>query len=892
MTIATFERIEPGSANAWPRAIEIDQPQVRNPGELSDFTLMRRPRVHGKFLYIGREHFWIRGVTYGTFRPDPTGLQFPTKDVVERDFRAIAEAGLNSVRVYTTPPRWLLDVAAAYSLRLMMGLPWEQHIAFLDDTTRVQRIMRDTCLSVRSLARHPAVLCYVVGNEIPPSVVRWYGKSRIERFIKRLCGVVKLEDPSALVTYVNFPTTEYLDLPFLDFLAFNVYLERKESLKSYLARLQTLAGERPLVMAEIGLDSRRNGQAAQAQSLDWQIATAFEAGCAGAFVYAWTDEWFRGGHDIDDWDFGLTTRDRQPKAALQAVSARFANAPFAPGYQWPKVSVVVCSCNGAQTVAETLAALEDMEYRDYEIIVIDDGSTDQTSTIASKHDVRLIRTENRGLSVARNLGLKAATGEIIAYIDDDAYPDPHWLTYLAAAFLHTEHAGVGGPNIAVPGDGAIADCVANAPGGPIHVLLSDDVAEHIPGCNMAFRREKLLAIGGFDPRFRVAGDDVDICWRVQERGWTIGFAPSAVVWHHRRNSIKRYLKQQFGYAKAEALLAAKWPGKYNSAGHVTWRGRLYGKGIVETFFARSRIYHGQFGSAPFQSVYQVSAGNLSSLNLMPEWYFLLVLFGFVTILGISWTPLLWLTPLLIAGVGLSLVQAVRASMRATFDSKPNSKLGYAGLRLLVVWLHLVQPAARLLGRVQHGLGPWNWREFVWVSPLPTVDSIWSEQWVAIESRLSQLDTILKEAGATIVLGGNFDRWDFSVHGGLFGSIRIAAMVEEHGKGRQLLRFRAWLKPPTAAVAVPLAFVTLAGLAGLDHAWVAGALLGLTAGVLGSLTYADCAIAMRRWRQALYQYSHLNGGLRFMPASEADARILAPTRPFDREVVTRLFADAD
>lgn len=863
MTIATFERIERGSANAWPRAIAIDQSQVRNPGELNDFTLMRRPRVHGKFLYIGGEHFWIRGVTYGTFRPDPAGLQFPTRDVVERDFRAINEAGLNSVRVYTTPPRWLLDVAAACSLRVMIGLPWEQHIAFLDDSTRVQRIMRDTRLSVRGLARHPAVLCYVVGNEIPPSVVRWYGKSRIERFIKKLCGVVKLEDPSALVTYVNFPTTEYLDLPFLDFLAFNVYLERKESLKSYLARLQNLAGERPLVMAEIGLDSRRNGEAAQAQSLDWQIATAFEAGCAGAFVYAWTDEWFRGGHDIDDWDFGLTTRDRQPKAALQAVSARFANVPFAPGYQWPKVSVVVCSCNGAQTVAETLAALEDMEYPDYEIIVIDDGSTDQTSAIASKHNVRLICTENRGLSVARNLGLKAATGEIIAYIDDDAYPDRHWLTYLAAAFLRTEHAAIGGPNIAVPGDGAIADCVANAPGGPIHVLLSDDLAEHIPGCNMAFRREKLLAIGGFDPRFRVAGDDVDICWRLQERGWTIGFAPSAVVWHHRRNSIKRYLKQQFGYAKAEALLAEKWPAKYNCAGHVTWQGRLYGKGVLNLFFQRSRIYHGIWGSAPFQSIYAPSPGQWLSTLLMPEWYFLLTFLGFLTVLGESWPPLLWLSPLLIAGLALTLIQATRGGLRARFNPEPASSLRRFTFRSMTAWLHLIQPAARLLGRVQHGLGPWNWREFGRIIPLPIIDSIWSEEWVAMELRLSELHRILKQSAARIVLGGNFDRWDFSIHGGLFGLVRVAAMMEEHGKGRQLLRFHAWPKPPGAAIAGLLALVTLSGLAGLDHAWLASALLGLTVSVLSFLSYADCAIAMSCWRRALGQYSRRNRSLHFL-----------------------------
>ena len=76
---------------------------------------------------------------------------------------------------------------------------------------------------------------------------------------------MKREDPGALVTYVNYPTTEYLELPFVDFLAFNVYLESREQLAAYLARLQNLAGERPLLLAEIGLDSRRNGEKAQAE---------------------------------------------------------------------------------------------------------------------------------------------------------------------------------------------------------------------------------------------------------------------------------------------------------------------------------------------------------------------------------------------------------------------------------------------------------------------------------------------------------------------------------------------------------------------------------------------------------------------------------------------------
>ncbi len=247
-----------------------------------------------------------------------------------------------------------MDAAAAVGLRVMIGLPWEQHVTFLDERVRADRIVRNVRESIRALAGHPAVLCYSVGNEIPASIVRWYGKARVEGFLRRLCAEVKSEDAGALVSYVNFPTTEYLDLPFLDFVSFNVYLEDPAQLRAYLARLQNLAGERPLVMTELGLDSSRNGEAGQAHSLDWQIATAFEAGCAGTFVFAWTDEWFRGGHEISDWDFGLTTRDRKPKKALSTVSSRYANIPFSSDLIWPKVSVVVCSYNGSRTIARDL----------------------------------------------------------------------------------------------------------------------------------------------------------------------------------------------------------------------------------------------------------------------------------------------------------------------------------------------------------------------------------------------------------------------------------------------------------------------------------------------------------------------------------------------------------
>jgi O-antigen biosynthesis protein len=814
---------------------------------------MQRPHVLGKFLYVGEKKFWARGVTYGTFRPEAAGEQFPKRDVVESDFRAMAGAGINCVRVYTVPPRWLLDLAASCALRVMVGLPWQQHVAFLDDRAEAERIVRMVRDSIRGCADHSAVLCYAIGNEVPASIVRWYGRRRIEKFLGRLVAAAKCEDPGALVTYVNYPTTEYLDVPGTDLVSFNVYLETPEGFSAYLARLQNLAGERPLLMTEMGLDSRRNGQERQARSLDWQIAAAFELGCAGVFAFAWTDEWFRGGHDIEDWDFGLTTRNREPKKALAAIRARFAVVPFPPDRLWPKVSVVVCSYNGAATIGQTLAKLEQLNYPDYEVIVVDDGSTDETAVVAAKHRVRLIRTANNGLSSARNVGLHAATGEVIAYIDDDAYPDPDWLTYLASAFMRGDHAGVGGPNPAPPSDGMIADCVANAPGGPVHVLLSDEIAEHIPGVNMAYRRDRLLAVDGFDPRFRVAGDDVDLCWCLQERGWTLGFAPAAVVWHHRRKSLRAYWRQQIGYAKAEVLLQQKWPSRYNEAGHLSWQGRLYGRGLVESLFHRGRIYHGVWGGALFQSVYQSVPNALSALPLMPEWYILLLLCGGLVLLGFSWPMLFWLAPLLAFGLLLTLAQTAHGACHASFHPEPTSLARRLALRCIVAWCHFLQPAARLYGRIRHGLGPWHRRRVTRAMPLPRARAFWSEESQPDAARLADIEQCLMHIGAVVRRGGDFDAWDLDVKGGLFGSVRGIAAVEEHGGGRQLFRLRAWPRVPRLVIGLLIALSALAVLAAVDGALVAAVVLAACAAFTAFMTNADCASAMRSWESALNLY---------------------------------------
>ena len=173
-----------------------------------------RPTVRGKFLFDGAAKVYARGVTYGTFAPGPDGTGYPVPSVVDADFQQMAASGINAVRTYTVPPRWLLDVALRRGLRVMVGLPWEQHVAFLEERARAGAIERRVREGVRACADHPAVLCYAVGNEISAPIVRWHGARPVERFIRRLYEAAKDEDPGGLVTYVNYPTTEYLQLPF------------------------------------------------------------------------------------------------------------------------------------------------------------------------------------------------------------------------------------------------------------------------------------------------------------------------------------------------------------------------------------------------------------------------------------------------------------------------------------------------------------------------------------------------------------------------------------------------------------------------------------------------------------------------------------------------------
>src|SRR5687767_12316960 len=375
------------------------------------------PTVKGRFLNVDGRRFWIKAVTYGTFRPNCAGEPFPERSQVQQDFERMREVGINSVRRYTPPPDWVADAAMEAGLYLMPDICWGPRRCDFDDPARLKQLFEWTRENTRRLANHPAILLYSIGNEIPPLIVSWYGAKRIEEFLGTLNNIVKEEAPHALTTYVSHAPTEYLSLPFLDILSYNVYLEKERELRRYLSRLQALSNDRPVLLSEVGLDSRAHGEEAQAHFLDWQIRAAFEKGLCGVTVYSWTDEWAIYDSEISGWCFGLTDAKRRPKRAFTAVQEIFRGDLYRTRRTaWPLVSVIVCCYNARATLDECVRSLDALNYPRYEVIVVDDGSTDGTHLIAATCNVQCVRVPNGGLSKARNLGIEAANGEIIAFI--------------------------------------------------------------------------------------------------------------------------------------------------------------------------------------------------------------------------------------------------------------------------------------------------------------------------------------------------------------------------------------------------------------------------------------------------------------------------------------------
>lgn len=746
--------------------------------------------VDGKFLSLGGRPIRLRGTTYGTFEPRrEDGEPYPVTARVAEDFAAIAAAGLNAVRVYTLPPEDVLTAAAEAGLRIVVGLhyaDWREQESVGRRTRRAvldagRRAVED---ALERCAGRPEVAAISVGNEVPADLVRLHGIGSVEETLSALVAEVHAGAPNLLATYTNYPSTEYLLVEGQDFASFNVFLESPERLRAYLRHLQVVAGDLPLVVTELGLAAHVHGPEAQAESLAWQLRIAEEASCAGAMVFSWTDEWAVGGHSVESWGFGITDAKRRPKPALDVVRHWADGDVRALRSQWPKVSVVVCAHDEEALVGRCLESLRLCDYPDLDVVFCDDGSTDRTLEIARRFPFRVLALERGGLSRARNAGVRAAVGEIVAFLDADAECHPEWPYHLALSLEEERVVATGGPNLPAPRAPFAARAVAESPGGPKQVLITDDRAEHVPGCNMAFRKDALEEVGGFDPVFTAAGDDVHVCWNLLDAGHEIGFAPAAQVSHHRPASLRAYFRQQRSYGRAERLLQGRHPHRFNNLGHPRWAGSIYGGPRVLPNLLRPVVYHGAMGFAPFQPVAQrrsevVRDRMAAALPVLG----VLALAGVLAPLSLWWLVAPALAAATVLAYGLSVAVALRP---------PRTEPHPLALRLVVAWLHVAQPYVRTWGRLRGGRA----------GRRATPSQAWTGE------RGDWLRALMRDLGTRpcrVYTGDAHDEHDLAVTVGPLVSCRVHTAVAWNWLPRHGLRLRP-RKAALVMVAVAIAVV--------------------------------------------------------------------------------------
>ena len=264
-----------------------------------------------------------------------------------------------------------------------------------------------------------------------------------------------------------------------------------------------------------------------------------------------------------------------------------------------KVSVVVPVYNGQKTLSACLDSLikQDFDKNEFEIIVIDNGSTDATAEIVSRYPVRYVFFDRIKTSyAARNKGIEVAQGQLIAFIDADCWVDRGWLSSLVVAFKDKSIGGVGGR--IVP-DGHIRSSHQFLMEGKQKFLIETEEAEGLPWINTAnavYRKEVLCEVGYFNEYF-VSGGDIDLGWRVSLKGYRLFYVPGAIVYHKLRENwidcYREYFRVGYGQIKLYkryAYVLGNMPVSF--AGKLWW----FWIGLCKDFLCRcieaTDIYHG------------------------------------------------------------------------------------------------------------------------------------------------------------------------------------------------------------------------------------------------------------------------------------------------------------
>jgi len=232
------------------------------------------------------------------------------------------------------------------------------------------------------------------------------------------------------------------------------------------------------------------------------------------------------------------------------------------------ISVIIPAKDAAETLAACLEAVLSQEgvSASYEVILVDDGSRDATAAIAERFDVRLIRQENAGPGAARNAGVKASHGEILAFTDADCAPSPDWLKRLTKPFSDPQVAGVKGV-YRTHQNGLVPRFVQQEYEYKYQRLVKQATIDFIDTYSAAYRRQIFIDNGGFDPALP-AGQDAELSFRLARKGYKLIFAPEAFVYHRHGVDIWTYMRRKFRYGYWRYFMTRWLPEKALSNSHT------------------------------------------------------------------------------------------------------------------------------------------------------------------------------------------------------------------------------------------------------------------------------------------------------------------------------------
>ncbi|MGH8011954.1 MAG: glycosyltransferase [Candidatus Binataceae bacterium] len=775
---------------------------------MSNFNAQLAPlSAHGKFFRRGTDKFFFKAM-----RLEPGPLDFNHKLALLNRFEKLKAGHTNGLILRADEAEPVLGLAAQAGLLALA----EFTIGAAELTSRhTLDVMLDRLARVAGLmSGHRALAGFLIDCSIEADELRHYGLRRAKRRLAEVVRVIRRHNPDKLIAVNHRPSTCALALLEEDVLYATLPAIAPDELLDFMMRLHNLAEARPVII-EFGPGSPHQ---------DELVACAFGLGAAGVVA-----------PPIRTTPDGANLNIRMFRAGelLPFVALNGSCPPAAP--QQPRVSVVVCAYNAERTMRPCLESLRKLDYPAHEVIIVDDGSRDRTAEITAEFpEFRLIRQPNRGLSEARNVGLHAAQGELVAYTDSDCVADPHWLTLMVRAITERGLDGCGGPNYAPHEEGWVEACVAAAPGAPCHVLMTDDRAEHLAGCNMVFSIKALIAIGGFDPQFTSAGDDVDVCWRLLAAGYHLGFCPAAFVWHFRRNSVRAYYGQQRGYGRAEAMLYLKYPERFNALGQIKWRGNI--PGLARTVPGGLRIRASWTRArGGLQTVSERPVSILKFLPLTLEWNLAATLVLAVSLLdGVSMPALLAL-----GALSLGPLWALYYAGHAPIE-KPHR--GFFA-RLFVAALAYTGPMMRALARHRYGAAvtekagsdfqPAQRPKINWRKRMIQL-AYWNERHITRDMLLERLSIAFAKSGRPVLPDHGWNDFDFTVRSGSFAQIELKTADEEHEgmrlKNHVAARIRLSKLGRHTLLMMPLLSLG-AALAGLAAAATASAIAMLICAVL-------------------------------------------------------------